>query len=1294
MVTYQWEDYTTTIDGETVNRSRIKSLTDYSGRKVTYGYNSANQLATINDVLGHEWTLHYNGTGRAAFTGFTNAENQRTTFEVDSNGSLRSYRMADGVGASYRYQFNSSKDEHYVREESTTGAINETWFNRLGQVNRRKVNGDEVTSASVTLSDNSSDASRVGQYYTRILKTKSAAATQSVTRQYQSQAEPYVRQRQQQDSRGASNKVEYDRMGNITRREFPDGTVTTAKYNSQSRMIESVDVDGVKTLYAYDTRGNLTRMTEAAGTPLQRITNYTYNTQGKITAVTWPGDATLTFTWDDLGNLATVTDPLGQTTAYQYDVLGNVTQITDARDQVWSATYDNAGNLLSTTNPLGDTSQWQYDKAGRVIKILSPDDAAMNLELNASGLPTAIIDAASDRTEFTYDKGNRLTALVDPLKHETLNEYDSSGRLIKQIDGVGDQLRYEYDQDRLTTFHQPGASQSFEYDKLGRIGKIIRRFGPDSEPTVLQLSRSYYRDDSLKAATDTNGNSTGYTYDLLDRLTTVTDAMGGTTRYRYDERGNLASVVDPQGAETRFEYNLRNELITETKVGKAALASTHRRFAYDAVGNLITMTSPGGEQAVYTYDAANQLINEAYYPDAAARQDNRADYQADYQYNNIGALARYTDGTTRATYQYDNLYQLTGATVTFNLGKANEFSKTYQYTYQPNGVPQSYTNPENIRYDYRTDKANRLTAVMIPGQGRISYNRYQWQMPVHISYPGGTIMTQTVDGLMRLTSRTVNDPAGNPVSAQQWFYDGESNLLKLITREEQVNYAYDNLYRLTGAVYNKQPGDFIPDARSDENYQYDGVGNRTRSTVNQTEDTSSYNAFNQLIQQGDASSGYESFEYDTNGNLIKRGKRNSDQQIAIDPTGAQPYWQYLYDSRERLIEVRKDGNTLARYGYNPMGERIKKEIVATGTVTHYLYNDQGLIGEYDDNGQLIQEYGWKPQSLWSTDPLFTRTVDSASGKTKVHYYLNDHSGQPQRAFTRNGAITWQARSSSYGQATISDKSTLTNNLRLPGQYFDSETGLHYNWFRYYDPSLGRYLRNDPTGLYGGLNAYAYGLGNPLLYADNNGQLPILIPIIANMARYAIRKFAGCFLECAVGAGVGILANEVWQSIQNDCPSPVSNWQSGLGAAVAGCATGCLRPWNWIGSKAKALGAKIRARKVKINGTDNVVTSVKISRKKYPESARHIEDAQVSGHPKVLTIDRAGKSSNRRASLKGVPTKKGLDRDEYPPAMFKEGGGGASVRHIPRSDNRGSGASFGAQCRGLSCGSKVQFDIVD
>ncbi|NVZ32152.1 sporulation protein [Pseudomonas sp. A4002] len=104
--------------------------------------------------------------------------------------------------------------------------------------------------------------------------------------------------------------------------------------------------------------------------------------------------------------------------------------------------------------------------------------------------------------------------------------------------------------------------------------------------------------------------------------------------------------------------------------------------------------------------------------------------------------------------------------------------------------------------------------------------------------------------------------------------------------------------------------------------------------------------------------------------------------------------------------------------------------------------------------------------------------------------------------------------------------------------------------------------------------------------------------------------------------------------------------------------------------------------------------VTVSKSRFPESAQHTEDAIDAGKPGTLTIDRANAASRRRDSLRGTETKPGLDRDEYPPAMFQEGGQGSSVRHINPSDNRGAGACVGAQCRELPNGTKIRIDVVD
>ncbi|CAN1596813.1 two-partner secretion domain-containing protein [Pseudomonas mediterranea] len=139
----------------------------------------------------------------------------------------------------------------------------------------------------------------------------------------------------------------------------------------------------------------------------------------------------------------------------------------------------------------------------------------------------------------------------------------------------------------------------------------------------------------------------------------------------------------------------------------------------------------------------------------------------------------------------------------------------------------------------------------------------------------------------------------------------------------------------------------------------------------------------------------------------------------------------------------------------------------------------------------------------------------------------------------------------------------------------------------------------------------------------------------------------------------------------------------------------------VGKYLDGSGASVLVSGVKGGGTKGVGAAesdvekvVIVSKSRFPESAQHIEDAIDAGKPDTLTIDRTNTASNRRDSLRGIETKPGLDRDEYPPAMFQEGGQGASVRHISPSDNRGAGACIGAQCRGLPNGTKVRIDVVD
>jgi len=163
---------------------------------------------------------------------------------------------------------------------------------------------------------------------------------------------------------------------------------------------------------------------------------------------------------------------------------------------------------------------------------------------------------------------------------------------------------------------------------------------------------------------------------------------------------------------------------------------------------------------------------------------------------------------------------------------------------------------------------------------------------------------------------------------------------------------------------------------------------------------------------------------------------------------------YLYDIDNRLVRVEDgSGSVIAEYYYDPFGRRLWKEVA--GVRTYFCYADEGLVAEFDASGNQIKSYGYRPGSIWTTDPLFMEQGG------RYYFYHNDHLGTPQQMTSVSGAVVWAAEYEAFGKAMVDASSTVTNNLRFPGQYYDEETGLHYNFHRYYDSGIGRYTSVDP-----------------------------------------------------------------------------------------------------------------------------------------------------------------------------------------------------------------------------------------
>ena len=176
------------------------------------------------------------------------------------------------------------------------------------------------------------------------------------------------------------------------------------------------------------------------------------------------------------------------------------------------------------------------------------------------------------------------------------------------------------------------------------------------------------------------------------------------------------------------------------------------------------------------------------------------------------------------------------------------------------------------------------------------------------------------------------------------------------------------------------------------------------------------------------------------------------------------------------MRVEENGVELASYGYDSQNRRIRK--TANGRTVYYHYDlDNQLLAETLADGTPLREYVYL-----DGEPLAVRVHDINPG---MYFYVNDHLGTPQQLVNLSREVVWKAAYLPFGAAQVR-VGAITNNLRFPGQYYDAETGLHYNWNRYYNPATGRYISPDPIGLYGGLNLYAYVGNNPVNWSDPEG----------------------------------------------------------------------------------------------------------------------------------------------------------------------------------------------------------------
>ena len=985
----------------TYTGNNLTAASDAAGRTVRYTYQD-DLLRTVTDLRDQITSFSYTG-GRLSRVEEPGGKVRNITY--NQFGDVVTVQDGQGIGHSFEYDYDKGTRQYYAYTRFPSGKVKEVWYTIDGDVVRVDVNG--TTTKSI----------------------KRSGRTEWLT-----------------DERGYVTRHDRDEWDNIIYTLYPDNTWVERSYSRPWNLLTSVNQMGIITRYEYDGDGRRTAMIEAAGTEVERRTEYSYTATGKFETTTVKGsvDDVTRFDYDAADQLFKITDPEGRTTTFtDYHPSGNPQTVTDGRGIVKRYTYDDAGNLLTVRDHDNKLiSEFRYDDAGnrasvlnaylkeyklvydpehRVLETEDPLGYKQAREYSFAGKPTVMTDQEGNTTTYTYDNFERVSRVTDSEGNVISYTYADPGGCSSCSGGI----------DLATSIAYPTFTREMSYDSRKRLIAQKDIYG-DRE----RLTRYEYDEHGrLVTLTDPEGKVTSSTYDALGQKVSEIDALGNNTGFGYDSRGNMIRLEEPEGPITYFEYDRSNRLVKETKPLQQEL-----RYSYDQAGNLATMIDGNGRKSVYTYDNNTRLVKSEIFANSSATTPEKT---VTWSYNDAGSLTGYDDGTTTGLYGYDDLQRRVNEAVNYG-----PFTLTHSYSFDPTGRKKTYTDPAGRIRTYSYDKAGRPTAVDLGNAGQVSYNGYTWNRPNKITLPGGATLAYGHDGLQQLTGITAKDPAANPLVDYGYSRSDSGQVTKKATEHGDYDYNYDNLYRLTQAT----------SPQNGESYDYDAVGNRLSSAE---ESTWNYNDNNQLTGYGN-----NGFVYDNHGNMTKK-----------TVGGVQQAFSYTPDNR--LAKVADGtGAAIATYYYDPFGRRLWKEVGVTRTNFHY--NDEGFSGEYTADGTELRTYGYHPGSSWTTSPLFVQE------NNQYYWYLNDHLGTPQKIIAENGAVVWEALYDAFGRATILTE-TVANHLRFPGQYYDAETGLHYNWHRFYDPETGRYITADPIGLDGGMNLYAYVQNNPVNWVDPEGE---------------------------------------------------------------------------------------------------------------------------------------------------------------------------------------------------------------
>lgn len=1042
-------------------------------------FDLAGRLTKIQSRAGHTLTVQRDGTGR--LLSVSDDFGRELTILRDTQGRIG--ELIDPAGESIIYGYNASNGLESVTYQDST--IRNYLYDEAGHVSTSSKYATLLTG----ILDENGDRWVTTKYDSlgraiEVFEGNSANRFQVTYSQFSTNRPAII------DPLGFSRRFRYSNYNSFVKiTESLEGGDTAARGHCEYAAME-YDANGYLsrgksynnaakyTEFTRDDRGLELQKREAVGTSVESTTSTTWMPTYRLPTLVQEEGRRTEYTYFPNGDLQskTITDEttgVFKTFQYAYFSPGFIQSVDGPRSDVSDVVqleYDTSGNLSKLTNELGHVTLFSnYDDHGNVGTIVDPNGVATSLQYDERQRLTSI-SRLNSVWSYLYDAFGNITTISGPEQFTVSFEYDTAHRLTKVVDALNNEIRYTFNglgdiekEEYYSAGEQvPSSTDERVFNSLGQVASLVGQYG---QQTDLQRDKAGNLLSSSQLA-EAGALATQYAHDELGRVTAVTNPLNSTASFAYNGLNDLVAVTDTQYLTTHYVKDAFGNTLSITSPDTGTTT-----IQVDKGDNPIQSVDQEGRTAVMAYDAAGRLISK-HFPQDPTRN-------IDYYY----------DGTNLPQGTPNVIGRLTGI-------DSHGSDEKYYYDAHGNIIKvESIRGSQSYVVEYRYNLLNNI---------------------VGITYPSGSELVYFYDGVGNITSASiVRNLVSTPIISEAQYepFGGWNDLEfatgltisrafdvdgRVTTIDANIGYTRDYLFDLRNFIDNitePQSGSVLHDysySPLGELVQDDGIsnaliysyvgssGNRSSKSVNGTSTTYSYNAATNQVSQSISGSVTASYAHDSSGRVIE-----------IVETGA-PIATLEYGVDGRMKRFTK-GLITADYSYNGFSQRTSKLVTTYSETnpqpagypelekTEYGYGAGGhMLWEHDVDSAVVKEYYWFGDQLIAS---YSGPDDYSGGE--FYYYVTDHLGTPARIVNSSNTVIWEAEYLPFGEADITQES-VENNLRFPGQYYDSESGLHYNWHRYYDSKQGRYVQSDPIGLHGGWNTYAYVGSNPVVYTDPYG----------------------------------------------------------------------------------------------------------------------------------------------------------------------------------------------------------------